>query len=471
MDENTSKNRVVVTDEIGGVARIRSDAEIVRENQELEDALRPKQSPDKTILDVDILAKLKMKQKAKEEVPMENKDRSLNFGVVGLGQAGNRLAETFSEFGYEACAFNTATQDLEHIKLPENKKIFLPFALGGAGKELDNGRQAVEQNAELILTKLNEIFSEKQEMLILAISGGGGTGSGGAEAIIGLMSSLSKPVGVIYVLPMESECGLTKHNSVVTLSKLAKMASVDVITPLIIVDNARIELLYPSLSKAQFWGVANKAIVEPLHLFNSLSSTATQHDSLDPMDLSRLLATGGCSVYGFLEIENYMETTMLAETVIENLESGLLASDFDLKQTKFAGFLVTGNSEVLNRLPASNIHYAQHMLNEICGAPQLFTGVYELDIPEDIVRIHTLLSGLGLPSARVDGLQKAATEQMAVIKEKEKRRGENMLVDYGATTETEGRVQEVHRLIAQKKTGFGKLTANAGKKIVDHRKR
>lgn len=471
MDEKTNGNRVVVTDETGAVARVKTDAEIVRENEELEAALRPKtRAVAQVMLDTDVLAKLKAKQK-KEDTPMETKDRSLCFGIVGLGQAGSRIAETFSGFGYEACAFNTATQDLEHIGLPDDRKVFLPFALGGAGKELDNGRQAVEQNAELILNKLNAVFGEKHEMLILAISGGGGTGSGGAEAIIGLMSSLGKPVGVIYVLPMESEDALSKHNSVVTLGRLAKMASADVITPLVVVDNARIEVLYPGLSKADFWSTANRAIVEPLHLFNSLSATATKHDSLDSMDFGRIFTCGDCTIYGMLEVSGYVETTAIAEAVIENLERGLLASDFNLKETRFGGFIVTGNAAALAKLPAVNINYASHMISEACNSPQLVWGVYEIDIPEDVVRVYTMFSGLGLPAARIDGLQKAASEQMAIAKEKEKTRAEKMSIDYGATTETEGKVQEVHRLIAQKKTGFGKLTANAGKKVIDHRKR
>jgi len=38
-----------------------------------------------------------------------------------------KLLTTFFGMGYESCVFNTAMQDLEHIKLPDNKKIFLPF--------------------------------------------------------------------------------------------------------------------------------------------------------------------------------------------------------------------------------------------------------------------------------------------------------------------------------------------------------
>lgn len=448
------KNRVVITEE---------KAAVVKPDAAFEDMLQEKQ------VDVNILNALKQKQKNKGSTM--KKDRSLNFGVVGLGQAGSRVAETFFALGYESCVFNTATQDLEHIRVPENKKVFLPFALGGAGKELNNGRQAIEQNAELILTKLNENFNDNQEMLILAISGGGGTGSGGAEALLGLMSTLGKPIGVIYILPMESEDALSKHNSVITLSKLAKMASSDVIAPLMVVDNAKIELLYPGLSKAEFWDVANKAIVNPLHLFNHLSAMPTKYESLDPMDLGRLLTTGDCSTYGMMEIENYVETTAIAEAVIENMENGLLASNFNLKETRLAGFIITGSASVLAKLPSINVNYASHMISETCGTPQLVRGVYEVESDSDTVRVYSIFSGLGLPTARIEGLRKEAEAQMAVIKEKEKSRAEKMVVDYGTENTTQSKAEEIHRLIETKKSGFGKLTSNAGKKVTDYRKR
>jgi cell division GTPase FtsZ len=470
MTENKVENRVVIT-ETGETERAKTEDEIARENEELEAVLKPSTSDQ---LDPDLLKKLNEKKQAKEEsVKATNKkDRSLYFGIVGLGQAGSRVAETFYNLGYESCVFNTATQDLEHIQLPSRKKVFLPFALGGAGKELDNGRQAVEQNGELILQKLNSIFNDKQEMMILAVSGGGGTGSGGAEAVVGLLSTLGKPICVIYILPMESEDALSKHNSVVTLSKLAKMASINVITTLVVVDNAKIELIYPGLSKAEFWSTANNAIVEPLHLFNYLSAQPTKYDSLDSMDFGRIFTTGDCTIYGTLEVEEYMEPTSIAEAIVENLESGLLANDFDLKETRFGGFIVVGNSEVLSKLPAVNINYASHMISDACDSPSLVSGIYEMPIDKDVIIVYTLFSGLGLPAARVENLKEEASKRMAVLRKKEDSRADRMVVEYGPGNETQTQAQEVHRMIKQKKSNFGKLTSNAGKKLVkDRRKR
>ena len=460
-----SENKVVVKElEIN---EEKTSEVVAEENKKLEESLKPK-------LDPEMLKKLKEKQTGVKEEKVKaiaKRDRSLYFGVVGLGQAGSRVAEIFYELGYDSCVFNTATQDLEYIKLPDNKKIFLPFALGGAGKELDNGRQAIEQNAELILEKLNDNFNENNEMLFLCVSGGGGTGSGGAEAILGLMASLGKPIGVIYVLPMESEDALSKHNSILTLSRLAKMASNDVITPLIVVDNSKIELIYPGLSKADFWDTANRAIVNPLHIFNHLSAMPTKYESLDSMDLTRLITQPDCTIFGMLEVENYMETTAIAEAVIENLEFGLLASDFNLKETRFGGYIVVANAETLRRLPSVNIDYASHVVSEACDSPSLVHGVYEMDMEDDVVRVYTLFAGLGLPSVRIEALKKQAESQMEIVRQKEKSRASKMNIDYGTGNDTQNKSKEIHRLIEQKKSGFGKITASAGKRIIDRRKR
>lgn len=451
-----------ITVEEKDITLTKNEEEVAKENKELEKSLQPK-------LDPEILAKLHKKEKS---VLVSKKDRSLYFGIVGLGQAGSRIAETFYSLGYETCVMNTATQDLEFIQVPENRKLFLPFALGGAGKELDNGKVAIEQNGQLILDKLESLFDDKYEMMLLAVSGGGGTGSGGAEAMIDLLSNLQKPVGVIYALPMDSEDSLSKHNAVTTLGKLAKLAATDVITTLIVVDNAKIELLYPGMSKAEFWPAANNAIVEPLHLFNHLSAMPTPYDSLDSMDFGRIFTAGDCTVYGTIEVEDYMETTAIAEAVLDNLDGSLLASDFDLKEARFGGFIITGNSKVLRSLPAENIHYAQHMISEACDYAQLVKGVYEIPTDEDTIKIYTLFSGLGLPTARIEVLKSEAEKQMEQIRDKEKTRASRMVVDYGAGTETQQKAHEVRRIITQKKSGFGKLTTNANrKKTIDRRKR
>ena len=70
------------------------------------------------------------------------------WSVFGVGQCGSKLAEEFYNRGYDVVAINTAMQDLKHIAIPEKQKLFLDYALGGAGKDLDTGQAAAETYSE-----------------------------------------------------------------------------------------------------------------------------------------------------------------------------------------------------------------------------------------------------------------------------------------------------------------------------------
>ena len=51
-------------------------------------------------------------------------DAAFNFAVVGVGQGGSRLAESFWNLGYRRVGvINTAQQDLSLIKMPEANKL------------------------------------------------------------------------------------------------------------------------------------------------------------------------------------------------------------------------------------------------------------------------------------------------------------------------------------------------------------
>ena len=446
-------NKVVVTEK-DQVKRIKTDKEIVEENKQLENLLKGKNK--------------------KEEKPMtvtlvEQSDRSVNIGVVGVGQCGSKLAEEFYNRGYTSLVINTAMQDLKTIKMPEGLKLFLDYALGGAAKDLETGAAAAEEYAEQILSTMKETFVDNEVMMLIT-SGGGGSGSGSAETMVKLMAQLDKPITVLYVLPLASEDTLAKHNSIQTLSKLAKLAKDDVINSLMVVDNAKIEMLHPSESVSNFWKLANTDIVEPLHLFNQLSSTPSEYTSLDPMDFTRIfVGTGDCALYGMIEIEDYLEEEAIAEAVITNMENGLLASEFDLNQTRSAGVIVTASREILEKIPAANIEYGFAMVNKICSeGTQVFRGIYEIP-GQDTVKVYSLFSGLGLPEERISELKAEAERHMARLKDKEDNRASNMNVDLGKTQGVSA-ADALHKKIKGRKSAMGKIKKNS-KRVVDRRRK
>lgn len=428
--------------------------------------------PSAEALDMNKLAALKAKAQAKQtEQKMSTtkvkKERSIVFGVVGSGQAGSRIAEAFYRLGYDAVAINTAMQDLKHIDIPDANKLLLEGTLGGAAKEMEIGKQTAEANrtgiAELIDVKL-----ATSQLNILCLSLGGGSGAGSCETLVDVLANTGKPLVVITVLPMDTEDAQTKSNAIETLSKLAGLTQTKKVNNLIVVDNAKLESIYQHVSQIDFFSIANKAIVETIDVFNTLSSDASPVKPLDPMEFGKLFTDGeGCTVYGELTVDNFKEPESLAEAVVNSLDSNLLSAGFDLKQAKYVGVIFAANKEVWKALPRSSFDYAMHMVNDKAGTPKAtFTGSYVVDdIKDNVVKVYSMFSGLGLPDTRVAQLKKEAAAHMQNVKGKNEQRNLTLNLDTGVN-ETVSAAQKIKDQIAAKSSAFGKLT----KTVVDRRK-
>jgi cell division GTPase FtsZ len=422
-------------------------------------------------VDLDKLAELKAKLEAKKTAEPKRKvveqTRSINFGIVGSGQCGSRIAESFYKLGYDAIAINTAQQDLKFIELPESNKLLLNYGLGGAAKSLEIGRDAAETHKEQIAELINNQLADAQ-IFIFCTSLGGGSGAGSTETMIDVLSSIGKPILVITVLPMDAEDVQAKSNALQTLDKLLKEVKSKRIHNLICVDNAKIETIYRDVGQMDFFHIANRAIVEPLDVFNCQSARPSPSKSLDPMELSKLLIDGeGMTVYGTFNVENYEEDTALAEAVISNLNSNLLAGGFDIKQSKYVGFMLCASKKVWSKIPASSLNYANAMIADQCGSPLgIFRGIYEVDSEDDCVKVYSMFAGLGLPANRVEQLTKETKAHMEVVKTKDAQRNLSLNLDLGKD-QVVSDAQKVKEKIAQKSSAFGKFL---NQNVVDRRK-
>lgn len=419
----------------------------------------------------DKMALLKAKMKKQQEQQSMSKviikkERSIKFGVLGTGQAGSRIAEVFYKLGYDSCVVNTASQDLKFIDLPESNKLLLNYGLGGAAKQLSLGFEAANSHRNEIRNLIEEKLSDSQ-VNILCLSLGGGSGAGSCEVMIDLLSEQTKPLIVITVLPMDSEDGQTKLNALETLAKLAKLTQTKQVHNLIVIDNAKLETIYNQVSQLDFFSVANKAIVEPLDVFNTLSAMPSHVKALDSMEWAKMLTDGeGLSVYGELTVDSYENETAIAEAVINNLNSNLLAGGFDLKQSKYVGVIISANKNVWAKIPSSSITFAMAMVNEQCGNPNgVFKGIYTTDSDEDVVKVYSMFCGLSLPESRVEQLKKETKDLSQKIKSKDESRNLSLKLDTGVE-ENVSAAQKVKDKIAAKSSAFGKLVSG----VVDRRK-
>jgi len=122
-----------------------------------------------------------LKNKAKKEKTemvevIEKKDRALEWFVVGCGQGGSRIAETFYDNGYNAVAINTSIQDLSYINMLNDDKYKIDYAKDGAAKDLSIGEDAFIEMYDKIKEFIDGRIPNNVDMIILFVIGGGVTG-------------------------------------------------------------------------------------------------------------------------------------------------------------------------------------------------------------------------------------------------------------------------------------------------------
>ena len=126
--------------------------------------------------------------------PVDLKDQKARIIVVGVGGGGGNALNRMIEDGMTAVDFiavNTDAQDLENnnsqIKLQIGKELTKGL---GAGANAEVGKQAVEENKEVITSSL-----ENSDMVFITAGMGGGTGTGAAPAI----AKIAKELGALTV--------------------------------------------------------------------------------------------------------------------------------------------------------------------------------------------------------------------------------------------------------------------------------
>jgi len=126
--------------------------------------------------------------------PTNLSEQKAKIIVVGVGGGGGNAINRMIEDGMpsvEFIAINTDAQDLENNSSQLKIQIGKELTKGlGAGANSDIGKDAVEENKEIIIKEL-----ESADMVFITAGMGGGTGTGAAPAV----AKLAKEIGALTV--------------------------------------------------------------------------------------------------------------------------------------------------------------------------------------------------------------------------------------------------------------------------------
>lgn len=348
------------------------------------------------------------------EIVKDKFEAAFRFAFVGCGQGGSRLAESFYKIGYRrVCAVNTTDQDLKGIAIPDANKLVIGNGEGGAGKEPRNGTKAAQDHYEDIYDLMRRSFGKEFDRVFVCIGAGGGTGSGACDTVIDIAHDIARSfkieavaddpvVGVIVSMPKAAEGGKVNANAHNVLDSLFRQVDKEAgrtISPLVILDNDRIDKIYPSLPVAKFWDMANRNISSLFHLFNFIAGQDSDFTTFDKADFKDLLQKGIVS-FGACPISKWDEISGISHSIRDNLKSNVLVSGFDMNQSHAAGCVFIAHDDVLDKIPQSHLEHGFEMLSRIMQPGSVVhRGIYKGD-KEGLV-VYTMMGELGYPTARM----------------------------------------------------------------------
>ena len=342
---------------------------------------------------------------------------AVRYAWIGAGQCGGRLVKSFHDLGYKkVLAVNTTHNDLDWIALPKEQKFLMDIGEKGAGKDMERGKEAVQQYQQEILHRTRQTFGSQVDHIMVCFGAGGGTGSGSVGGLIEIAkryaryighSNPNKTVGVVMTLPTVGEASspVIAENAYKVAWELSQMAAAGKISPLVIVDNDKISKMYPGMTVKSFWPSINNTVTTLFDIFNRLSNWSSPYTAFDPVDYRSILQVGGCSIMGLTKVTKFGDKFALSGAVKKNLHKTLLAGGFDLKTAKLAGCMAVGGKKLMSSVKGlqDNINYAFDVLTEITGKATIHRGIYEDN--RESLRVYTIIGGLDAPTERLEELR------------------------------------------------------------------
>ena len=342
-------------------------------------------------------------------------DPVLNMAFMGAGQGGGRIAQSFWDIGYRrVAAFNLTSSDFDGLS-DEMLKFFLE--VGGAAKDAAFAASHLKQNEEDIWDLMTRAWGANVDYALITASLGGGTGSGTAPGLCEIarkyLENQGRPprVGAIVSLPKVGEGQQVCRNALVSFKRLLELK----VSPLVIVDNARVDEAYdPGMLK--LFPTANTLVSRSFDIFLRLCEGKNATWQFDRSELCHVLDAGivvmGAAPVG--KLEQIKSPADISAVIRDRLTNHLLA-EVDLKTATRGACLFAGNEEMLTKLSSKYFEAGFELLDRLLKKDGvLHRGVFT--DPTPILQVFAIVSGVEPPRKKLMELAKKAGLDSASLK-------------------------------------------------------
>ena len=379
--------------------------------------------------------------------------------VIGVGQAGGRVADIFAYYNTwkwsnhgnvellnrgnlvpVSLAVNTAKSDLMGLRsIPKENRVLIgqTWVKGhGTGTNNELGAKIMREEAHNINRALSALRTHHIDAFLVIAGLGGGTGSGGAPVLVRQIKDTHEtPVYALAILPARDEGKLMTFNTARSLLALQEITE-----SLIVFDNESWKREGASLKKSYFH--MNLLMVKPFGYL--LGPGETKSESMigaKAVDVGDVINTlGGFSVLGYAErkverslnifkksnsIERLDRSTLCYSIVKTATNPESLTAKCDTGDAERALAVVSGPPENLDR---EGIERARKYLEDAVWGTEVRAGDYPLPRAKKMAGV-VLLSGLTRVPRVKEVLEEGAGTQKTLGK-RARRRAKDDLNDY-----------------------------------------
>ncbi len=341
--------------------------------------------------------------------------RAVEFGVVGLGQAGGNLAAKFAELGYSALVVNTSETDLASLSdLEEARRLHVTLPDGRpAARDRGEVARSIQAAGETLRKAVEGQLASSEAFLLCA--GLGGVTGGAVAALVGLLADFGKPVAVLAVLPWKSESHLVKARA---LRALNEVLDTD-FAALLLLDGQKLFDQYATVSVASFLTDADAQVA---HLLDELNTLARSPDfksirTFDAASFHQLFFSGGVTLLGKAPLAGEISRDSLLGAMRESLAAGqLFAGPFRLADSLVVGAVVVAPQEALGTVSAAEFDAFWSSLKEETSGATIHSGIYA---GGEESFLFVVAGGLPLPGRATELLEEATEEAARFSTKKE----------------------------------------------------
>lgn len=336
----------------------------------------------------------------------------LKLGILGLGNCGNQIADLGKATrNIPGLAINTSEKDIANVK---NVDTFIIGDSKGAGKDRSIAKTFVKKTVkELLANEKFSSFIKEQEVVVIASSTGGGSGSGIAPMMCHLLSEVFKNTKfiILHVLPSLKESLVAQQNTVEYLQELMNFDAT-----YMSYDNNRQDGVPSNILMSEI----NKAIIDDLCVLRGDYQIPTVFTSIDEKDTLKILGTKGrLQVARVQDIkEKDLDNTTIEEMMVQSIKFSKHMTEFQRDMSVKRTGVILNLNEKINTMVDSNLPHVKSFIGEpVEGFEHIAVIRQEMNLKNNAL---LMMAGLSIPDDRIEKISQRIKEVEATLRAESK---------------------------------------------------